>query len=103
MDAEQNFQFKVVPPKRGTQPLYRKRRGKWVAIPEEWQGKVPYAPTIRKRASKWAKRGTNVKNQNVQRQIGSGKHHFRFTGRKAAEGMYKGEATAPRIEEWDDC
>ncbi len=31
---------------------FRRRRGKWVEIPEEWVGQVPNPQTIRKRHSK---------------------------------------------------
>lgn len=38
---------------------FRKRRGEWVEIPEEWLGQVPNPQTIRKRPSKETRKSRN--------------------------------------------
>lgn len=39
---------------------FRKRRGEWVEIPEEWIGKVPNPQTIRDRPSKRSRKARNM-------------------------------------------
>lgn len=54
--------------------IARMRRGKWVPIPREWQGKTTQGSTIRKRPSKMTRK----------------------TRRRMANGeRYKGEKSAP--------
>jgi hypothetical protein len=80
----------TVPPIR----IARVRRGKRVIIPPEWRGRTTDKQTIRKRHSKM-QGGATTKNRHYDRQR-------KMTGRGAESGLYKGLATAPSIEEWDE-
>lgn len=42
---------------------FRKRRGNWVEIPDEWVGQVPNPQTIRKRDSKKTRKARNCEHR----------------------------------------
>lgn len=46
------FRIEVLPDGTEYVGAYRKRRGRWVRIPDRWVGQVPNPSTIRKRRSK---------------------------------------------------
>ncbi len=66
----------------------RVRRGKVVAIPEEWQGKVTNPQTIRKRQSKLTRK---VKNATKMKYRPGGFYSPRE----------RDEARAPKVDEYD--
>lgn len=51
---------------------FRKRRGKWVEIPEEWIGKGADPQLIRKRQSKTTRKNKNDDIKNNRRDFGNG-------------------------------
>lgn len=51
---------------------FRRRRGKWVEVPEEWVGQVPNPQTIRKRQSKTTRKNKNDDIKNNRRDFGNG-------------------------------
>lgn len=68
---------------------YRVRRGKVIAVPRTGPGSsLTYPQTIRSRPSKLP--GDSARRRQLK---GRGRHGWR--------GLYKGEARAPRAEEWE--
>jgi hypothetical protein len=53
---------------------FRKRRNKWVEVPEEWVGICASPQTIRKRQSKTTRKNKNDDIKNNRRDFGNGKY-----------------------------